>query len=168
MTIKNREQIIDELVEMLIQFDLDLNSYDTDVYLYLDDEGNAELDTFVNPGGNSWLNDDHYTIYTDKQRYDDILDYWTSISEIADSLEIPEEQLIEETRDYLNYDEDEDVEYYDVCKFINDSNSETHYFDILYDIYEDALRSDYIDNYYDHSEYLISRFENADVFDSDY
>ena len=73
MIIKNREQIIDELVEMLIQFDLDCNQYDTDVYLYLDDEGNAELDTFVNPGGNGWLDDDHYTIYTDKQRYEDVI-----------------------------------------------------------------------------------------------
>lgn len=158
MTIKNREQIIDELVEMLIQFDINCNQYDTDVYLYLDDEGNAELDTFVNPGGNSWLDDDHYTIYTDRQRYDSFLDYWTSIGEIADSLEILEEQLIKETRDFLGYDEDDDIEYWDVCKFISDSDF--NYYDILFDIYAEDLRDYYINDYYDHAENIIERFEN--------
>ena len=65
LTIKNREEIVDKLVDMLVQFDKDCNSYQTDVYLYYDKENqSAELDTFVNVGGNSWLNDDHYTIYS--------------------------------------------------------------------------------------------------------
>jgi len=166
MTIKNREQIIDELVEMLIQFDLDCNSYDTDVYLYLDDDGNAELDTFVNPGGNSWLNDDHYTIYTDRQRYDSFLDYWTSIDEIADYLEIPVEQLIEETRNYFDYDEDDDIEYADVFRFINESDYD--YNDRLFDMYADDLRDYYINDYYDHAELIISRFEDEYDEEEDY
>ena len=54
-TIKNREEIVDKLVDMLVQFDKDCNSYQTDVYLYYDKENQtAELDTFVNVGGNSY------------------------------------------------------------------------------------------------------------------
>ena len=165
MTIKNREQIIDELVEMLIQFDLDCNSYDTDVYLYLDDDGNAELDTFVNPGGNSWLDDDHYTIYTDKQRYDDVIsNYWTTTDELADALNIPVEQLIQEACDFENedYDEDEDTQeyYWTVYHYINDSSYENDYCNRLLEMYEDLLRTDYINDYYDHAEIIIDRFEN--------
>ena len=38
MIIKNAEMLTEELIEMLMQFDRDLNSaYDTDVYLYYDE-----------------------------------------------------------------------------------------------------------------------------------
>ena len=59
-TLKNREAIVEELAEMLKKFDMQLNAYQTDVYLYYDEEKQtAELDTFINVGGRSWLNDDH-------------------------------------------------------------------------------------------------------------
>lgn len=172
MTIKNREQIIDELVEMLIQFDLDCNQYDTDVYLYLDDEGNAELDTFVNPGGNSWLDDDHYTVYTDKQRYEDVIsNYWTTTDDIADALDMSVEQLIQEACDFENedYDEDEDTQeyYWTVYHYINDSSYENNYCDKLLEIYEDLIRTNYINDYFDKAEYIIDRFE-SDYDEEDY
>ena len=69
--IKNYDEIRENLADMLVQFDKDANTdYQTDVYLYYDEkEKTARLDTFVNVGGNSWLNDDHKTIYTDKEHY---------------------------------------------------------------------------------------------------
>lgn len=66
--LKNRAEIVAELAKMLREFDLELNPYDTDVYLYYDEtKKTAELDTFVNPSGSSWLDDDHDTIYTDHE-----------------------------------------------------------------------------------------------------
>mgnify|MGYP005907634907 CR=1 FL=1 len=37
-TLKNREAIVEELAEMLKKFDMQLNAYQTDVYLYYDEE----------------------------------------------------------------------------------------------------------------------------------
>ena len=68
--ISNYDQILDELVNLLIDFDFDQNEYQTDVYMYIGEDGKARLDTFINVGGNSWLNDDHITIYSDKPHYE--------------------------------------------------------------------------------------------------
>lgn len=138
MTIKNLDNIIEQLTEMLIDFNRELNSYDTDVYLYYDKETEtARLDTFVNVGGNSWLNNDHYTIYTDRQHYDTFFDYWNNIAEFAESLGITEDQLITLAAEYFRY-EPEEIDYYDVRKFFN-YNEE--YFDKLKEEYCDYLES---------------------------
>ena len=83
--IKNIEEITAKLAEMLKQFDIELNRYQTDVYLYIDENGTATLDTFVNVGGNSWINDDHYTLYRDKEHFDTIYDTFTTVAELADA-----------------------------------------------------------------------------------
>lgn len=82
--LNNHNELVNELTDMLITFDKECNQYQTDVYLYYDKENNtALLDTFVNVGGNSWLDDDHFTIYHDSQHYEDWSDYYTEISEFA-------------------------------------------------------------------------------------
>lgn len=68
--ISNYDQILEELTNLLIDFDLDQNEYQTDVYLYIGEDGKARLDTFINVGGDSWLNDDHITIYCDRPHYE--------------------------------------------------------------------------------------------------
>ena len=51
MTIKNKNELIKKLAEMLENFDLENNGYETDVYLCYDEETQTgELDTVV-PGG---------------------------------------------------------------------------------------------------------------------
>ena len=63
-------------------------SYQVDVYVYINDEGtDVDFDTFTNVGGNSWLDDDHLTIYQlgnkcthsfmddDFNSYSDFIDY---------------------------------------------------------------------------------------------
>lgn len=54
IVIKNRNEIVEKLAEMLYQFEVEHTGYQEDVYLYIDKDGNATLDTFVNVGGNSW------------------------------------------------------------------------------------------------------------------
>lgn len=159
MLIKNREALIDQLVEMLMQFDKDCNSYQTDIYLYYNEEDQtAKLDTFVNVGGNSWLDDAHYTIYTDKEHYDDGVFSWIqNESEFADILGIPAEQLEEEVRKYNYYDkeDDEELEYYDYREFLKSNDD---YMGKLTEAYNDSLE-DYHSDYVDKAEYILDRFE---------
>ena len=75
------------------------------------------MEEFVNVGGNSWLNDDHYVIYIDNQHYEDEFDVIPDISAMALSININEEQLIREAAEYNEIDED-DVDYSDVVYYI--------------------------------------------------
>lgn len=89
MKLKNREAVLEALIEQIKEFQCDLNKYQTDVYLYIKD-GNGTVDTFTNVGGNSWLDDDHFTIYTDKEHTNTIMDELTdgeSFSWLIDELE---------------------------------------------------------------------------------
>lgn len=157
MLIKNREKIIEQLTEMLMQFDKDENKYQTDVYLYYDEENHtAELDTFVNVGGNSWLNDDHYTIYTDKEHYDNgVFSYYQNSCEIAEALGITNTELEYDIRQFHKLDADEEPDWYDTCKFI-ESNDE--YMAILTQNYYDCIeemRPEYVHR----AEIIMEDFE---------
>ena len=157
MTIKNKAEIIEKLVEILKQFDLDLNRYDTDVYLYYDeDEEKATLDTFVNVGGNSWINDNHYTVYTDKCHYDTFLDWYDGIGQFAKSLGMTEKELVENVAKYYHIDT-EDVAYTDVHDWICDHGKA---FDTLADIYSDYIENDLNAEYYEKAEEIMDRFLN--------
>ena len=127
LNIKNREEIIEQLAEMLLQFDKDENNYQTDVYLYYDEEQQtAELDTFVNIGGNSWLDDDHYTIYTDKEHYSGIWDYYQSVEELAEYSGIPLDDLRNKIIASFELDGDEaaeyELDYYDVREYLRQND----------------------------------------------
>lgn len=163
--VANFNELNDELIELFKQFDKDFNQYDTDVYLYYDaDTNTAELDTFVNPGGNSWIQDDHYTIYTDKQHYDDFMDWYDGdLDLIADVLGTTVDELYKEVAYALEISEDEldgsDVLVdSEVIDFIEGSEE---YSEILYDYY-----CDFIDTEYE-SEYADKAREVWDKFDAD-
>ena len=158
--IENFDEINEELIELLKQFDKERNEYDTDVYLYYDEDTNtAKLDTFVNPGGNSWLDDDHYTIYTDKQHYDSFMDwYGGEISVISDVLNVSEEQLYQETANYFNIGDIDNVYYSDIEKYVTNNES---YNNILYDNYCRYIDNDYNENYSELAEFIFDNFNNA-------
>lgn len=108
MIIKNRVEIVKQLAELLRKFDVELNKYDTDVYLYYNSESQtASLDTFVNVSGREWLDDDHYTIYTDRQHPDKAVDSFNTIEEIAEAIGMTESKLLERTKKYLDLDDEE-------------------------------------------------------------
>ena len=121
--LKNREEVVKVLASMLRGFDVEMNSFETDVYLYYNaEEKTAELDTFVNAGGNSWLNDDHETIYRDDCHFDSMYEVgFQSISDLAEAVGLSEKELIAKTADFLGFDEDDDldeIDYWDVVSFI--------------------------------------------------
>lgn len=158
--LKNRGEIVEQLTETLMDFAKDLNKYQTDVYLYYDEETQtAELDTFVNVGGNSWLNDDHYTIYRDPEHYDDWTDYYTENEEFASGLDMDWKTLEAETKDYLELDEDEkedyQVEYFEVRNYIKSREDYSDKLISVYESYIDETRPEYAEE----AERIISEWE---------
>lgn len=152
-TITNREEIVEKLAELLMQFDKDLNSYQTDVYMYIDEEtGAATLDTFVNVGGNSWLNDDHTTIYTDKEHFDSMYDYYCNNGDFAEALDMEHTELQNEVAQHLaniggiGADEVENYEpdWYEIREYIK---TREDYVEKLTECYYNSIedmRSEYI------------------------
>ena len=102
-SITNMEAVAEQLAQMLMQFDKDCNNYQTDVYLYVKEDGTAYLDEFVNVGGNSWLADDHYTIYTDEGNLFDPLDWFGDPGEFADCIGIQWEAFYNNVKSWLYY-----------------------------------------------------------------
>lgn len=157
MTIKNREQVIEQLAELLKQFDKECSHYQTDIYMYVDDDGNGSLDTFVNVGGNSWLNDDHFTIYSDKEHLDAYNGYFNDADTefFAEICGLPVEQIEKETREYLGWDADDELRSSDVYQYIvhNDNYSEQ-----LQAVYEQAV-DEKSSEYYENAEIIFSNFE---------
>lgn len=160
MNIKNREEIIEQLTKMLMQFDKDCNKYQTDVYLYYDKENQtAKLDTFVNVGGNSWLDDDHHTIYTDREHYDDgVFSYYQQSTEIAEALKMSEEEFGAKIRQYYNMDENENPDWYEICKFAKSNDEYMEKLTANYNDIIDEMRSEYAEN----AERIIREFEEED------
>lgn len=160
-TLKNREAIVAKLAEMLKKFDLELNPYDTDVYLYYDEaEKMAELDTFVNVGGNSWLNDDHYTIYTDCEHHETDFDFFDNLDDLADAVGIRKEELIKKAAKYADIDV-EDVAYYEVARFIESDDKLMGKLHETYKTYLDELEN----NYDERADYIISEWESNEEED---
>lgn len=158
ITMKNRAEIVEKLAEMLMDFDKGCNEYETDIYLYYDEATEtAELDTFVNVGGNSWLNDDHITIYRDKPHTENMFDWYQNISELAEYAEISEEKLTAETREYHGYDEDDEVDFFDVREYIKSKEDYMEKLSEAYDATIDECKTDYIEK----AENIISEIEES-------
>lgn len=161
--LKNRVEIVAQLAVILRQFDVDCNKYDTDVYLYYNaDTQTAELDTFVNIGGNNWLDDDHVCIYRDHEHFEgDMWDWIQEESVFSDLLGMTEEELAAEVKEYYKDEdrgEDEEFDYFDYREYIQ---SKDDYVSIISEAYKDFL-NDLSDEYNKHAEAIIDEFENGE------
>lgn len=146
----NINDLVSELAEILRKFEIDLNTYQTDVYFYYDpDTKMGRLETFINVGGNSWINDDHITIYRDPP-HDNIYDYFNDISEFADALEISKKDLMEATKKFKNFDADDFIERREVIDYIKSDEK-----------LADKVVANYINYYVDEykAEFLIKAQE---------
>lgn len=157
MYIKNLDEIIDNLADLLYQFDVNLNEYQTDVYLYLDEDGNGRLEEFVNVGGNSWLNDDHRTIYTDKEHNNTVFDSFDNLGDLFDAIEISRDEITKRVMESTGLDEDE-LEYWDFVSYIRED-------DELYSRLVEAYKG-YLKDQVDYRDYAIDVL--TDLFDKDY
>jgi hypothetical protein len=143
-----------------MQFDKELNKeYETDVYLYYDkDTQTATLDTYANVDGNSWIDDDHYIIYTDEPHYRgfwDFFDYEQDMHLIfgLDS----SEELDDLVRGYFNMEPDERITVADYIEFVNNTPS---FYNMIYETYKESI--DEMRN-----EYQIEAKEILDRFEAD-
>ena len=127
----NYEDIEKELADMVRQFEIDCNRYQTDVYLYIDEDGTGRLDTFVNVSGTSWLDDDHIKIYADKQRNYGPLDQYDN-NDLCDVIG----KSMEEVANEIGVDMD-DFDRWEFEHYIKE-----HYWDVFI--------ADYVD-FVDHS-----------------
>jgi hypothetical protein len=115
----NINDLVSELAVILRKFEIDLNPYQTDVYFYYDSDTKiGRLETFINVGGHSWINDNHVIIYRDLPNYDDVYDYFNDISEFADALEISENDLIKAVRKFKDFGVNFPVDRRDIIDYI--------------------------------------------------
>ena len=157
--LKNADALRDEFVDMLINFDKRPNEYQTDVYLYVNEDGTGELYEFPNVGGNSWLDDDHYTLYSDKQHYEgsDIFDFFNEDYLIAGALGKDVDELKEEALVALDMQDDywiDEIGFSEIKEYVE---SQEEYMDILYDAYDDTIDDMYPD-YAEKADDIIDYF----------
>lgn len=76
ITLKNRDEFIEKLTDLIVQNEFGRYPEDIDIYLYIGEGGEWTLKEFENPGGNSYLPDDHIKIWTIKEgtNYDTYFD----------------------------------------------------------------------------------------------
>ena len=73
--IENTEEIQQRLTEMLMEDAKEMCGNQRDIYMYIDEDGQARLEWFENPGGNSWLDDDHILLHVCPQHREGIEGY---------------------------------------------------------------------------------------------
>lgn len=158
MIIKNRQAVIEQLTEMLMKFDKSFNQYNTDVYLYYNEETKeATLDEFVYIGS-SWRDDDHVTIYTDECHYDDIYEYMMDYFEenVSDALDMDIVDIEKAVSEWLDIDID-DVDDYDIEKWVD----KFHY-EKIHEYYNDRFIDENRSDYVERAEMIIERFEEGE------
>ncbi len=153
--IKNADQIRRDLIQILIDDAVACCDYQRDVYMYVDDDGNAELVLFTNVGGNSWLDDDHYCLTILPEHTDQITDNFESEEQLADALDMTEQELRQRTLDYFDRGDDfelDDVDLCDMCKY-----AETEHQDQL-TVWMRELCDETRSNFAEMADYIIRTF----------
>lgn len=159
MEIINKSEIINELAEMMMQFDKERRGYCTDVYLYYDAENKtARLKLYENPGGQSWTDDGHYTIYTDNEHFNSVFDFFDEeqdVNELSECIGVSIAEMktaIENEYDLTNYE----LTYKDAKEWIEGISEYMDKISESYDLCIDNLADQYITT----AQGIIETFEN--------
>lgn len=154
--IQNWTDLVSALADRMLQADIDCNRYQTDIYLYVHEDGSWELEDFVNVGGNSWLDDNHITVWRDKEHLEDWTDWYQTIRDFADTLGVAEDALKQTVLDWINSNDDvitlelSDIYYSDVVEYLRSDDTaaqqlaahlEAAYIDYLRSLYPNYLTS---------------------------
>lgn len=136
--LKNYADLLEQLTKILLNLEKDKNHYQTDIYLYYDEqEETGSLDTFTNPGGTSWINDDHYCIGIDPEHYDTMFDDYPNIGDLAGTIESCD--VLHLAANKLDVSEDE-LTWHDVKEYIE---ADPDLVDEFYDVYSDMIDEEY-------------------------
>lgn len=152
----NREEVIDKIAEILADHEFSAPNYQVDIYLYVDNAGKGEVDTFVNVGGNSWLDDDHYTVDSMTQYnggYEPIRDYYRDggVEALAWAVDVEEATLVDEAGS---------SDYSEVYDYILGNEN-----------YKDKLKDDYLSDscfevFSEEAESIIEQWEERLIEDA--
>lgn len=140
--IENTEEVRQRLIRMLMDDARDMCRYQRDIYMYIDDEGHAQLEWFINVGGNSWINDDHILLYRCREHYEGIEDSIDGISHLADIICMSADELIDHVSEDIEIDRD-DVDFDDCYRWAFE-----HFDGIISEWYDTCIEdaaSDYAD-----------------------
>lgn len=72
--IENTDEVHQRLTQMLMDDASDMCRFQRDIYMYIDEDGQARLEWFENPGGNSWVDDDHILLHRCRQHYEECIE----------------------------------------------------------------------------------------------
>lgn len=126
MKIKNYDDIVDQLCEYLKEFDKSLQEFQTDLYLTVDSDGEAEIEEFINVSGNESLvyKDDsivwYGVMYTDESHGDIFTAYkeLTDSNDIAAGIGMTDAELEGRTRVFFGMDKDDEPDELDKIRYI--------------------------------------------------
>lgn len=133
MKIKNYDDIVDQLCEYLKEFDKSLQEFQTDLYLTVDSDGEAEIEEFINVSGNDFLvyvQDDsvigydsviwYGVMYTDGPHGDIFTAYkeLTDSNDIAAGIGMTDAELEGRTRVFFGMDKDDEPDELDKIRYI--------------------------------------------------
>lgn len=82
--IENTEEVWQRLIRMLMDDASDMCRYHRDIYMYIDDDGHARLEWYINPDGQSQIDDDHILLYRCRKHYEVIEDSIDGTAMLAD------------------------------------------------------------------------------------
>lgn len=135
---KNYQKVADFLKE--VYKDYFGCNYDVDIYAYLSaDKADFELDTFSNPGGNSWLNDGHFYLYSFKNN-EDIFDWFNSYDEFISYM--IEDYDVVLPNEIMQAWENEEMDDIDVANYIIENYSQID--QVISDVIDETWDCDYI------------------------
>lgn len=89
MKLKNYDELIPQIARMMLDHDRAHTGYQEDIYLYVDADGNGSLKLFPNVGGNSCIDDDHYTVCSLPELFTDWMATFPDFESVADALDCP-------------------------------------------------------------------------------
>lgn len=121
----NREAVLDQIVDLMMDHEISYTRYQQDVYLYIDDAGVGTVEIFANLGGNNWIDDDHITVCCLHESTKNWTDYYNEVETIAYGLDCSYSHLIDSVREWLEYDtgdhyEEDEIGYCEVYGYIVD------------------------------------------------
>ncbi len=157
MKLKNRDEIIEQLTEQLMWFDKERIPLRMDVYLYIDEDGQGSLHIFDNPGGNSWLDDDHITLFRSSDLHVDPLMELGPHDEMINVLGEDYEKVVKEVAAYDECEEAEVTEN-DIIEYLHYCTDK--YTDIINEYYNTYYIDEYRDLYEENAERIIEEVES--------
>lgn len=152
--ITNYAEVIDKAREIIVDALQNCYPYQTDIYLYIDEDGTATVDEFYNIGGNSGLDDEHITICKIPGNID-----WFEmcygnfdVFDLANALHKYISTLIEETIQYMDEDDDYEPSEAEIEDYIRNNDK---YIDELKAVYDEWVVTDFAQSFVDDVENAI-------------